>query len=333
MKFASLILMFVLLISLIMDWSDLYYSPGATIMNIIFNKAFITSFCVAIALFMYYRLMDKEADTYYLPGVENKLVRTAILTIGIFVLYLGGLFETHHQFATRGVDENLYVPFVFLYTAAFAVMLTITLKQIQRFSVSLLLGITLLCFLFYCSGIDKSNRLFIDLALNKKNSLPVLAHWLGVILLFWLMYKAVQAIRKNITNSRSLNTSTYVIAFAFMIVISFSLMYPWLLLNNVQGAFHYYINLYEKAVLSITWGLSSFAMMWLGFKKSFKPLRWCSIILFAVTLLKLFLYDIRDIPPGGKIAAFILLGVLLLTISFMYQRLKKLIIDDDKKTE
>ena len=40
------------------------------------------------------------------------------------------------------------------------------------------------------------------------------------------------------------------------------------------------------------------------------------------------LYDIRNIPPGGKFAAFILLGVLLLTVSFMYQRLKKIIIDD-----
>ena len=40
------------------------------------------------------------------------------------------------------------------------------------------------------------------------------------------------------------------------------------------------------------------------------------------------LYDIRNIPHGGKIAAFILLGVLLLTVSFMYQRLKKIIIDD-----
>jgi hypothetical protein len=38
-------------------------------------------------------------------------------------------------------------------------------------------------------------------------------------------------------------------------------------------------------------------------------------------------------PPGGKIAAFILLGVLLLTVSFMYQRLKKIIIDDTEKKD
>jgi hypothetical protein len=35
--------------------------------------------------------------------------------------------------------------------------------------------------------------------------------------------------------------------------------------------------------------------------------------------------------PGGKIAAFTLLGVLLLVISFMYQRLKKILTDQPTK--
>jgi len=60
----------------------------------------------------------------------------------------------------------------------------------------------------------------------------------------------------------------------------------------------------------------------------FRSLRIISLSLFTLTLVKLFTYDIRNIPAGGKIAAFILLGVLLLTVSFMYQRLRKIIIDD-----
>jgi uncharacterized membrane protein len=72
-------------------------------------------------------------------------------------------------------------------------------------------------------------------------------------------------------------------------------------------------------------------MIWLGMKHRYKPLRIISLCLFAVSLLKLFLFDITNIGPGGKIAAFILLGVLLLTVSFMYQRLKKLLIDDTDK--
>jgi uncharacterized membrane protein len=66
-----------------------------------------------------------------------------------------------------------------------------------------------------------------------------------------------------------------------------------------------------------------------GLKMKKKHLRIISLTLFLLTLLKLFFVDIRGISEGGKIAAFISLGVLLLVVSFMYQRLKKLILADE----
>ena len=66
----------------------------------------------------------------------------------------------------------------------------------------------------------------------------------------------------------------------------------------------------------------------LGLKMKLKHLRIISLSLFLITLLKLFLVDIKGISEGGKIAAIISLGVLLLVVSFMYQRLKKLLLAD-----
>jgi uncharacterized membrane protein len=71
--------------------------------------------------------------------------------------------------------------------------------------------------------------------------------------------------------------------------------------------------------------------MWLGMRLKYKTLRIISLTLFSVTLLKLFLFDIVDIPIAGKIAAFFCLGVLLLIISFMYQKVKKILVDDESK--
>jgi len=88
---------------------------------------------------------------------------------------------------------------------------------------------------------------------------------------------------------------------------------------------------YVKTGLPILWGLCSFVFMWMGMRYKFKTLRIISLCLFALTLLKLFLFDIRNIPVAGKIAAFFSLGVLLLVVSFMYQRLKKIIIEDEEK--
>jgi uncharacterized membrane protein len=73
--------------------------------------------------------------------------------------------------------------------------------------------------------------------------------------------------------------------------------------------------------------------MWLGMRYKLRVMRIVSLSLFSLTLLKLFLFDIVNIPVAGKIAAFFCLGVLLLIISFMYQKVKKIIVDDKTKAK
>jgi uncharacterized membrane protein len=73
--------------------------------------------------------------------------------------------------------------------------------------------------------------------------------------------------------------------------------------------------------------VGSFLFMFYGMDRRLKTVRILSLCLFAVTLLKLFLFDLRGISEGGKVAAFICLGILLLVVSFMYNKLKGLLID------
>ena len=47
-----------------------------------------------------------------------------------------------------------------------------------------------------------------------------------------------------------------------------------------------------------------------------------SVDTFGVIIAKLALYDVWRMPAVGRIVVFIILGVLLLTLSFMYQKLK-----------
>jgi uncharacterized membrane protein len=88
-----------------------------------------------------------------------------------------------------------------------------------------------------------------------------------------------------------------------------------------------------KIGFPILWGLLAFAFLFIGMKKQTKALRIMSLILIGVILLKLFTFDIKDASEAGKIVAFIILGVVLLIISFMYQKIKKLIIDDKPETD
>ncbi|WP_373941280.1 DUF2339 domain-containing protein [Polaribacter sejongensis] len=74
----------------------------------------------------------------------------------------------------------------------------------------------------------------------------------------------------------------------------------------------------------ILWGIFSFIFLIIGIKKQWKNLRIIALSLLGITIIKLFAYDIKNASETRKIVAFILLGVLILIISFVYQKIKKI---------
>ncbi len=60
--------------------------------------------------------------------------------------------------------------------------------------------------------------------------------------------------------------------------------------------------------------------MMVGFWKQTAFVRWQALALIAFTIAKIFLYDTSQLDRGYRILSFIGLGVVLLGISFIYQR-------------
>src|SRR5215203_4013483 len=327
LKIASLIITFLMLGSLGITWIQVYFSDDQLI-PVLLNKGFTTTIAVAVSLFIYYKLMYKEADTFYLRNVRNQSVRDFLLGAFVITLYLSGAFEIFYQFSTRNTIGSLFIVYLQLYTFLFAIIVLFSFKRSAVFPVFKLL-FTILCIGLYAININTNYEISLAL-LQKNNSSLFIAHWISVILLAWLLIDLVIYFRK--TEDKNWNSYlpalTWTAAASFVLLLSVEIYQVNLWLNYQKDDWSWWENLYYKAGLSILWSICSFIMMWLGMQYKFRPLRIISLSLFTVTLIKLFTYDIRKIPPGGKIAAFILLGVLLLTVSFMYQRLKKIIIDD-----
>jgi uncharacterized membrane protein len=61
-------------------------------------------------------------------------------------------------------------------------------------------------------------------------------------------------------------------------------------------------------------------LIWVGFWKRSEFLRWQAIVLIGITILKVFIYDTSALQRGYHILAFMILGVILLAISFAYQK-------------
>ena len=61
-------------------------------------------------------------------------------------------------------------------------------------------------------------------------------------------------------------------------------------------------------------------LMVIGFWRRSAFVRWQGLLLIAATIVKVFVYDVSQLDRGYRILSFIVLGVLLLAISFAYQR-------------
>jgi uncharacterized membrane protein len=86
-----------------------------------------------------------------------------------------------------------------------------------------------------------------------------------------------------------------------------------------------------KLGLSILWGLYALTLIALGIWKRKKHLRIGAIALFGITLVKLFFYDIADLDTIAKTVVFVSLGILLLIISFLYNKYKNIIGDEKEE--
>ncbi len=71
---------------------------------------------------------------------------------------------------------------------------------------------------------------------------------------------------------------------------------------------------------SAIWMIYGSALMLIGFWKRSAFVRWQAIILLAAAVIKVFGFDISELERGYRIAAFIGLGVILLAVSYFYQR-------------
>ena len=71
--------------------------------------------------------------------------------------------------------------------------------------------------------------------------------------------------------------------------------------------------------------------MGLGMRLHQKLLRMVSLATFGLVLLKLVFDDLWAMPTIGKIIVFIILGLILLILSFLYQKLKDVLFKNDEE--
>jgi uncharacterized membrane protein len=107
----------------------------------------------------------------------------------------------------------------------------------------------------------------------------------------------------------------------------------WVLLTEEIYLYWYCRNRFAEAIsnwrflshmyISVTWAVYGAALMALGFWRKNRILRFISLGLFALLLVKVFILDTSTVKSVYRIAAFLATGLTLVSVSYLYQFLKK----------
>ncbi|HJY35473.1 MAG TPA: DUF2339 domain-containing protein [Vicinamibacterales bacterium] len=76
-------------------------------------------------------------------------------------------------------------------------------------------------------------------------------------------------------------------------------------------------------MLSFVWTICAAAFIAVGLRRNYVPIRYLAIVLFGITVVKVFLVDLSVLGGIYRILGFMGVGLALLAVSFLYQRSKK----------
>jgi len=334
---ASLLVWVAMLVSLVMDWGAAYVIRfDKRPLPIIFNKGLMTTLYAAACCYMIFILRRRpepaSAGTAAPTGIQ-RIANQVMIIVASLLLFAGGALEITYQFDHFYPGTRLSTLYLVLYGYLWAYGIVLAGNKGRWFTGTVYTSaLIILSIILYLAMIQPTYGIQENL-LQYGNQGHFLAHWVSALLVVLIIRQCISWWRKD-----RLDPMLPPQAFSWLIcivIVTFLSAEVELLVNHIFYDKAHPIDaidgIYIRTGLPILWGLSSFAFMWLGMRNKFKPLRIISLVLFSITLLKLFLIDIRNIPVAGKIAAFFCLGVLLLVVSFMYQRLKKIIIEDEEK--
>lgn len=360
-RFGSLVVHGLMIISLIMDWFLFYDSTLS--LNIILNPIFITGIIAFSSLFAVWLLLKNETEDSRLLGITFNPIKYSkyVFIMGLIIAYVTGLLEVIYQSNTH--IENFYsakaIP-VFYHLLFFAILSFVFTKKntkalYQQAAIISIVNIVLFTFGF-------SNYAFYEHTdIISTGSGTAIAFYLHYFSLAIILYFGYVLFRIHSSSNFSFFKSSYFIwiaAFFVIYIASSEVMLHGLVLMNspvtlqdIQNSpmfqdyktqIPYLRELIAEDFIALSrtkitktgfpvlWGILAFMFLIIGIKKQIKTLRIIALSLLGLTILKLFLYDISNISETGKIISFILLGILILIISFVYQKIKVLVINENK---
>lgn len=332
LKTANILVLILTIGSLVMDWEQNYYHVHISQYNWFFNKAFITGLIVMAALFFTRKLVKLDNDTTLAWGnITVTFYKSFVEIILMLVIYFSFLLELDYQCQQSfGMTSFVWVV-KWLYQYVFAACLYFYSQQkktnlhskIMSFVVC---GLLLLYPIANAAIANFRNQVLLEGI--HSSLIPV--HYFIPLMAIVNTILLIRFIKLQPKDSSWFKNAYWFVVAILLFVLSSESNHLWVLHFYEKG--FSISNLATKAskiVWPILWSLSSLFLMILGMQQRIKLFRIISLSLFTLTIVKLFVFDMNQVSQGGRIAAFMILGIILLVVAFMYQKVKGLFQDEN----
>lgn len=348
---ASVLVLLLMAISLGMDLVKYYGAVPLTRLTPLLNRPWITSIVSAAACYLYARLCEKlPAEREVLPGLSPRALRNAAYVLCAAIFFLANLLELAHQLGYHYEPEVVRMALTAYALLAFAVMYLLTRGKAKGFGAAVLVC-SILALLYHLTSFHSASMAaLLQVRLGTGGSGSTLFHLLALGGAVAVIICVTQAVRKLITRPSAgwdiylWAICTFVVVFAtqeldhLLLAVVKPMTYAaadpaYALVVQPEDALMDAMISVRRAAYPILWGVGSFTFMWYGMRTRQRMVRIIALSLFGIALLKLFLVDVWEMSEAGRVAAFICLGVLLLVVSFMYNKLKVLVKEDGRSDD
>ena len=343
----SYVIIFLAFFSLFQDWTNYHSLMGR--IRVLFNVVFLTSILVMLGYGYIVYLSNKKQyftteNQNGLTTVMNYITPVLLGIVSYFafsneiILFFGNWFMDTNIFDKNQAiyNYNIY-SFRYLFLIGYSILFfgilsLFNIRKIKNKVLGIVAIILTLISLFVAQTgglyvLGELREVYIDRALNDYYQIGfgyVLIRYLLFACIAFGIYTLFKYIRQEFMNplNKSLKFTAEFAMYVSVLCFLSNELITWLDVAGNKGVF--------KLGLSILWGIYALVLIYLGIFKRRKYLRIGAIVLFAITLLKLLFYDISGMNTLSKIIVFIGLGVLLLIISFLYNKFKDRISEDEK---
>jgi len=301
------------IIAQLVTWTEYI---GTKNLSIVFNPVFLTSTVMGFTTFVNLILLRKLEDP---KDEKSNFFENVFTVVSYGVIYVALLLEIVYHISEKPWIVIFSTAMLYSIFFIFIILLFRKKLEISKILESALLYVFFALIIF--NTLISGSGIVSDYLLKNLSFAVYIAY-----LLYWIPFIIVMISVLAKSEFFKIKFSYWAVSFAFTVAVSSELYHMYIMsvathISDLAPLTKHFSLLY----LPIIWAILASLFLYKGLKRETAQYNKAGFTLIGVMIFKLYAYDVWKMDNVSRIIAFIILGIILLVSSFLFQRVKKII--------